>query len=83
MEFLSIIWDDGPDGNLEHITEHGLTPDDVEEILENPIEKTVSDSSGAPLYKGFALDGRLCAVVFERSDAFTATPVTAYPIERD
>ena len=29
----TIIWDDEPGENVEHVAEHGLTPDEVDEIL--------------------------------------------------
>lgn len=83
MEFLSIIWDDGPGGNVEHVAEHGLTPEDVDNVPNNPIERTVSRSSGEPLYKGLTSDGRIAYVVFERIDDVTALPVTAFMIEEE
>ena len=30
MAYVEIIWDDEPGGNVEHIAEHELTPEDVE-----------------------------------------------------
>jgi hypothetical protein len=37
MNFLRILWDapDDPEGNVEHIAEHGLSIEDVEDVLEN------------------------------------------------
>ena len=29
----TVIWDDGPGGNVEHVGEHGLTPEEVDEVL--------------------------------------------------
>ena len=42
-ENWSVIWDlpDDPDGNVQHVIEHGLTEDEVEDVLLNanlPIE---------------------------------------------
>jgi hypothetical protein len=45
MEFLSIVWDDSEGGNVGHIAEHGLTPDEVEEVLRDP--KSRFSRSGA------------------------------------
>jgi hypothetical protein len=28
-----VIWDDEPGGNVEHVAENGLTPDEVDEVL--------------------------------------------------
>ena len=35
MSFFRILWDapDDPHGNVQHITEHGLEIEDVEEVL--------------------------------------------------
>ena len=34
MNFLYVVWDHEPDGNVEHIDEHDLTPADVECVLQ-------------------------------------------------
>jgi uncharacterized DUF497 family protein len=81
MEFLTIIWDDGPGGNVEHVAEHGLTPEDVEEVLNDPTERTTSRTSGGPLYRGLTSDGRYLTVVFERVDRDTIRPITAWEEE--
>jgi hypothetical protein len=38
---IEVIWDleDDPDGNLYHITEHGVAPEEVEEVLNDPGEQ--------------------------------------------
>jgi len=38
MNIFRILWDDpdDPDGNVQHVAEHGLTIEDVEEVLTNP-----------------------------------------------
>ena len=38
MTFFRILWDDpqDPSGNVQHIAEHGLDIDDVEEVLGSP-----------------------------------------------
>ena len=38
MGFCKVIWDldEDPDGNVEHIAEHGVSKAEVEEVLENP-----------------------------------------------
>ena len=50
MRFMSILWDDDeePDGNVQHIAEHGLLIDDVEFVLEHPASEGASESSGRP-----------------------------------
>jgi hypothetical protein len=76
----SIIWNDEPGGNVEHIEEHGLTVDDVEHVLAHPDREDVSRSSGLPCVFGTAPDGRYIIVVYEAVDADTIYPVTAYEV---
>jgi hypothetical protein len=38
MPWVELIWEwDEEDGNVAHIAEHGVSPEDVEEVFENPI----------------------------------------------
>jgi len=76
-----IIWNPDPDGNIAHIAEHDLTPEDVEEVLLNPLGHDVSRSSGRPIVYGFTADGRYILVVYEQLDRYTVYPITAYEIE--
>jgi hypothetical protein len=48
MPFQSIIWDldDDPDGNVQHCEAHGITKEEVDEVLQNATDTDVSDSSG-------------------------------------
>ena len=62
-------------------SEHGLTPEDVEAVICNPLEKTTSRSSGRPVATGYTPDGRLIFVVYEEIDECTVYPVTAYEAE--
>jgi hypothetical protein len=52
-----IVWDldDDPDGNVQHIAENGLTPDEVDEVLLTVDEIGASASSGLPIVFGFTL----------------------------
>jgi hypothetical protein len=81
MPYYEIIWNEEPGGNVEHIAEHGLTPDDVEEVLFNPLDRDVSRSSGLPIVFGFTPDGRYILVVYEQTAEITIYPVTAYEVE--
>ncbi|HQU44566.1 MAG TPA: hypothetical protein PK867_17230, partial [Pirellulales bacterium] len=45
--------DDEPDGNVQHIAEHGLTVEDVEHVLENPTAEGISQSTGRPCCFGY------------------------------
>ncbi len=81
MPYYEFIWNDEPDGNIQHIAEHGLTPEDVEEVMFNPIGRDVSHSSGLPIVFGFTPDGRYILVVYEQIEEVTIYPVTAYDVE--
>jgi hypothetical protein len=76
-----IVWNPEPDGNMAHIAAHYLTPDDVEEVLLNPVAYDVSRSSGRPIVYGFTANGRYVLVVYELLDEQTLYPITAYEIE--
>lgn len=81
MLYYDIVWNPEPDGNIAHIAEHDLTPEDVEEVLFNPISYDVSRSSGRPIVYGLTADGRYVLVVYEQLDQDTIYPITAYEIE--
>jgi uncharacterized DUF497 family protein len=81
MPWYDFIWNAEPGGNMDHIAEHGLTPEDVEAVICNPIEETTSRSSGRPVMIGYAPDGRLILVVYEKVDDVTVYPVTAYEVD--
>jgi uncharacterized DUF497 family protein len=82
MKYLRIVWDDDdqPDGNVQHIAEHGLTIDDVEHVLENPREKGFSASTGRTCYFGYTDGGEFIIVVYEQIDKETIYPITAYEV---
>ena len=80
MPWYDIIWNFEPGGNVDHIAQHGLTPEDVEAVICDPLEKTTSRSTGRPVVTGYTADGRLILVVYEEMDDVTVYPVTAYEI---
>lgn len=81
MPWYDFIWNDEPGGNAEHIAEHGITPDEVERVVCNPLKKTTSRSSHRPVATGYTSDGRVIFVVYEEIDAITIYPVTAYVVD--
>ena len=44
-------------GNIQHIMEHGLEIEDVEEVLGSPCKEGISRSSGLPIAWGYTLEG--------------------------
>lgn len=83
MGYSKALWDldDDPEGNVQHIAEHDITKEEVEDVLENPAGIETSRSSGRPIAFGETSTGRLIAVVYEEVDEDTAYPVTAYEVE--
>ncbi len=81
VPYFDIIWNPEPGGNVEHIAEHDLRPEDVEEVIFNPVDRDFSRSSGLPILFGFAPDGRYILVVYEKLDDTTVYPVTAFDVK--
>ena len=82
MQIARILWDldDDPDGNVQHIAEHGITVEEVEEVLYAAEEVVASHSTGRPITFGETGTGKFLAVVFETvdEDPLTVYPVTSY-----
>jgi uncharacterized DUF497 family protein len=81
-----IAWDmeDDPQGNVRHIAEHGITMEEVEEVLldeNNAVGE--SRSSGRPVTFGDTSTGKRIAVIWEQTldNPLVIRPVTAYEIE--
>jgi hypothetical protein len=63
-----IVWDleDDPDGNVQHLAEHDLSVDEVEEVLlARKSQTTRSRSSGERITFGYTGEGRYLAVVWQ------------------
>lgn len=82
MRFSSIIWDadDDPDGNVQHIADHGFDVEDVEWVLGAPTSEGASKSSGNPAVWGYTPDGTYIIVIYEAIDEDTIRVVTAYEV---
>lgn len=83
MNDVLFIWDleDDPDGNVQHIAEHGLTIEEVESVFRDPGNQTeLSRSSGYPITIGTTHTGRFVVVVWEEieEDPLCLRPITAY-----
>ena len=70
-----------PGGNVEHIADHGLTPEDVVYAMETAIGHDVSHSSGRPIVYGFTPDDRYIVVIYEEIAERTIYVITAYAID--
>jgi uncharacterized DUF497 family protein len=82
MSFFRILWDDpqDPDGNVQHVEEHGLDIEDVEAVLRNPYNEGWSDSSGLPVVWGYTPEMTYIFVVYRQIDEDTIRVVTAYEV---
>lgn len=82
MFFTFILWDseDDPDGNIQHIAEHGLEVEDVEWVLGEPESEGTSKSSGMPVAWGYTPEGVYIIVVYQKIDEHTIRVVTAYEV---
>lgn len=84
MTFEWVMWDldDDPDGNVRHCTDHDVTKEEVEEAIQNAIDADFSRSTGRPVLFGDTTSGRHLMVVYERIDATSIYPITAYDVPR-
>jgi uncharacterized DUF497 family protein len=84
MAFDTVFWDldDDPDGNVQHIAQHGVTKEEVEEVFENASDADVSRTTGRPVVFGETSTGKHLMVVFEEVDADTVYPITANEVPR-
>jgi hypothetical protein len=80
VPYYDIIWNPEPGGNMEHIAENDVTPDDVEAVLLHPVAHDISRSSGRPMVYGFTPDGRYIVVVYEEIGHDMLYPITAYEV---
>ena len=79
----TVIWDDEPGQNVDHIAENGLTPDEVDEVLLNDALPTAhSNSSGRPCKFGYTTTGKYIIVHWDElcDDPRMIYPVTAYDV---
>lgn len=69
------------DENIEHVEERGVTVDQFEAVVCDPLRTKKSRSSDRLVAFGYADDGRKLACVYEVIDALTILPVTAYEVQ--
>ncbi len=83
MQFDWILWDEEGDepNNVEPIAEHGVTPEEVQEVLESVPESRIvpSRSSGRPCVIGETAAGRTLFVAFDYLDI--PGMVVPYPVK--
>lgn len=77
MAFNQFLW---TDEIVAHLAEHGVSQDDFEQVVSNPVRRGTSRSSGLPAAWGYTEDGRYLIAVYEEIDDMTILPVTAYEV---
>ncbi len=79
MPYFGFIW---THKNVDHIAEHDITPEEVEEVICNPVSTEISRESGNPIAFGYTSAGRFLACVYEMVDEVDVYPVTAWEEEK-
>ena len=64
----------------EHLAEHEVSPEEFEEIVNDPDYEDVCRATGNPLAFGETSTGRYLCCVFKRIDSATIEPITAYEV---
>jgi uncharacterized DUF497 family protein len=78
VPFYFFIWNDQIE---EHLMEHGVTPDEYEEVVCGPDEVDPSHSSDRLVAYGETSTGKYLACIYELLDETTILPITAYEVE--
>ncbi|GDY09313.1 hypothetical protein LBMAG52_27990 [Planctomycetia bacterium] len=78
VPFYFYQWDNE---NEQHVAEHGITSEEFEEVVSDPVETQQSQSSGRPMAFGYTASGKYLACVYEFLDDVTVYPITAYEVE--
>lgn len=81
--FATVIWDDEPGRNVDHVAEHGLTTEEVDDVLlDDRIPISFSNRSGLPCKFGHTSTGKYIIVVWreEQDDPRIIYPVTSYEV---
>jgi uncharacterized DUF497 family protein len=77
MPYYFFFWNDEI---LEHLAEHGVTREDFERVVQNPVEVLRSHSSDLPAALGYTDDGRHIIAIYDFLDDMTILPTTAYEV---
>ena len=70
-----------PPYRVQKVEDHGLTTEEVEEVVQSPVETGFSRKSGLPLARGYTSTGRWIVCIYRMSDAVTVEVITAFEPE--
>lgn len=79
MPYFEFLW---AETLIEHMAEHGITPEEFEDVVSRPERRGESRSSQRPCCWGETRDGRYLICVYEYADDSSIVPVTAYEVPR-
>jgi hypothetical protein len=79
MAYFQFQW---TDDIASHLLEHDVSRDDFESVVNAPVRRAESRSTGRPCCWGETVDGRYLLCVYECLDALTVIPITAYEVPR-
>lgn len=65
---------------IEHLGQHGVSPEEFQEVVESGSGRTISRSSGLPMAIGLTSTGKVIGCVWDPVDDVEVIPVTAYEI---
>lgn len=80
MPFFLFQW---TKDNELHLAEHGVTPEEFEEVVGRPDWVHLSRTTGRPIAFGETSSGKYLACVYEMLDESTVLPITAYEPDED
>lgn len=78
MPFYFFLW---TDESVAHLHEHGISPDEFEEVVSDPEETDLSRTTGRPIAFGTTTTGKYIACIYEQLDDINVFPITAYEVE--
>ncbi len=82
MARAAFVWENE---NIAHVARHGLTPAEVEPIVNNPRNVvSFSEASGRPCVFGTTKAGQYIVVIYDhvKDKPWTVRVTTAYPVPR-
>ena len=75
MAYFDFFW---TDETIDHVVQHGVTPEEFEHVVMHPERRDISRSSGLPCCWGTTPAGRHLLCVYEKISELTILPITAY-----
>lgn len=78
MPWYLFLWDVETE---VHLADHGVTPEEFEEVVCDPDSVGESRSSARNIAFGYTSSGKYLACLYELVDEDTVLPVTAYEVD--